>query len=194
GAERPLRWVGDTRIREQAYAMAMGPRRAAAAVAPPPELRADLRAYQRAGVAWLQHLRAHDAGGVLADDMGLGKTVQTIAHILIEKQHGRLDRPAMVVTLTSLVGNWQRELARFAPSLSVCVYHGPDRAAHRADLASHDVVITTYPLVARDRDALAATPLHLLVLDEAHAIKNDGAQSAEAVRRLTARHRLCLSG
>jgi superfamily II DNA or RNA helicase len=193
-AERPLRWVGDTRIREQAYAMAMGPRRAAAAVAPPPELRADLRTYQRAGVAWLQHLRAHDAGGVLADDMGLGKTLQTIAHILIEKQHGRLDRPAMVVTLTSLVGNWQRELERFAPSLSVCVYHGPDRAAQRAELAAHDVVITTYPLVARDRDVLAAIPLHLLVLDEAHAIKNDGAQAAEAVRRLAARHRLCLSG
>jgi superfamily II DNA or RNA helicase len=193
-AERPLRWVGDTRIREQAFAMAMGPRRAAAASAPPPELRADLRPYQRDGVAWLQHLREHGAGGILADDMGLGKTLQTIAHILIEKQHGRLDRPAMVVTLTSLVGNWHRELERFAPSLKVCVYHGPDRAAHRSELAAHDVVITTYPLVARDRAELAGTPLHLLVLDEAHAIKNDGAQAAEAVRRLVARHRVCLSG
>ncbi|HEY0483742.1 MAG TPA: DEAD/DEAH box helicase [Kofleriaceae bacterium] len=191
--ERPLRWVGDTRIREQAYAMAMGPRRIAQA-APPAELRADLRPYQKDGVAWLQHLREHDAGGVLADDMGLGKTLQTIAHVLIEKQHGRLDRPAMIVTLTSLVGNWQRELERFAPSLKVCVYHGPDRAARRATLAEHDVVITTYPLVARDRDILAQVPLHLLVLDEAHAIKNDGAQAAEAVRRLDARHRLCLSG
>jgi superfamily II DNA or RNA helicase len=192
-AERPLRWVGDTRIRDQAFAMAMGPRRVTQA-APPAELRAELRPYQQDGVAWLQHLRAHDAGGVLADDMGLGKTLQTIAHILIEKQHGRLDRPAMIVTLTSLVGNWQRELARFAPSLRVCVYHGPDRAARRAEIASHDVAITTYPLVARDRDHLAAIPLHLLVLDEAHAIKNDGAQIAEAVRRLVARHRICLSG
>ena len=191
--DRPVRWVGDTRIREQAFAMAMGPRRVARA-APPPELRADLRPYQRDGVAWLQHLRAHGAGGVLADDMGLGKTLQTIAHVLIEKQDGRLDRPVMVVTLTSLVGNWQRELARFAPSLKVCVYHGPDRAQLRGRLATHDVVITTYPLVARDRDALAAIELHLLVLDEAHAIKNDGAQTAEAVRRLAARHRLCLSG
>jgi len=192
-AERPLRWVGDTRIRDQAFAMAMGPRRATRC-APPVELRAELRPYQRDGVAWLQHLRAHDAGGVLADDMGLGKTLQTIAHILLEKQHGRLDRPAMVVTLTSLVGNWRRELARFAPSLKVGVHHGPDRAARLAQLAEHDVVITTYPLVARDRAELAATRLHLLVLDEAHAIKNDGAQAAEAVRRLTARHRLCLSG
>jgi superfamily II DNA or RNA helicase len=191
--DRPVRWVGDTRIREQAFAMAMGPRRVARA-APPAELRADLRPYQHDGVAWLQHLRAHGAGGVLADDMGLGKTLQTIAHVLIEKQDGRLDRPVMVVTLTSLVGNWQRELARFAPSLKVCVYHGPDRAQLRGRLAEHDVVITTYPLVARDRDALAAVELHLLVLDEAHAIKNDGAQAAEAVRRLAARHRLCLSG
>jgi superfamily II DNA or RNA helicase len=192
-AERPLRWVGDTRIRDQAFAMAMGPRRVTQA-APPAELHADLRPYQRDGVAWLQHLREHDAGGILADDMGLGKTLQTIAHILIEKQHGRLDRPAMIVTLTSLVGNWQRELARFAPSLRVAVYHGPDRAARLATLATHDVVITTYPLVARDRDLLAAIPLHLLVLDEAHAIKNATAQVAEAVRRLAARHRVCLSG
>ncbi len=192
-AERPLRWVGDTRIRDQAYAMAMGPRRVTAA-APPAELCAELRPYQQDGVAWLQHLREHDAGGVLADDMGLGKTLQTIAHVLIEKQHGRLDRPAMIVTLTSLVGNWQRELARFAPSLRVCVYHGPNRGERLATLASHDVAITTYPLVARDRDALAQIPLHLLVLDEAHAIKNDGAQVAEAVRRLAARHRVCLSG
>jgi len=192
--ERPLRWVGDTRIRDQAYAMAMGPRRPAVASAPPAELRAELRPYQADGVAWLQHLREHDAGGILADDMGLGKTLQTIAHILIEKQHGRLDRPAMIVTLTSLVGNWQREIARFAPSLKVAVYHGPDRAQRLATLASHDVAITTYPLVARDRDLLAAIPLHLLVLDEAHAVKNDGSQVAEAVRRLAARHRVCLSG
>jgi superfamily II DNA or RNA helicase len=191
--ERPLRWVGDTRIRDQAYAVALGPRSARASL-PPTELRAELRPYQRDGVAWLQHLREHGAGGILADDMGLGKTLQTIAHILIEKQHGRLDRPAMIVTLTSLVGNWQREIARFAPSLKVCIYHGPDRAARLAGLAEHDVAITTYPLVARDRDALAEIPLHLLVLDEAHAIKNDGAQVAEAVRRLDARHRVCLSG
>jgi len=193
-AERPLRWVGDTRIRDQAFAMAMGPRRVSASVAPPSELRADLRPYQRDGVAWLQHLREHDAGGILADDMGLGKTLQTIAHILIEKQHGRLERPAMIVTLTSLVGNWQREIARFAPSLRVVIYHGADRATRRSAIASNVVVITTYPLVARDRDLLAEIPLHLLVLDEAHAIKNDGAQVAEAVRRLDARHRLCLSG
>ncbi len=190
---RPLRWVGDTRIREQAYALALGPRRTAR-LAAPSGLCAELRPYQRDGVAWLQHLRAHGANGVLADDMGLGKTLQTIAHILIEKELGRLDRPAMIVTLTSLVGNWQRELQRFAPTLRVAVHHGPDRHDGLAGLGSHDVVITTYPVVARDRDRLAPVPIHLLVLDEAHAIKNCEAQAAEAVRALSARHRLCLSG
>ncbi|HTL35490.1 MAG TPA: DEAD/DEAH box helicase [Kofleriaceae bacterium] len=189
--KRPLRWIGDTKIREQAYALAMGPRRTTT-VTTPATLRADLRAYQREGVAWLQNLREHGAGGVLADDMGLGKTLQTIAHVLLEKEAGRLDRPAMIVTLTSLVGNWQRELARFAPSLTVAVYHGPDRKS--VTLVGNDVIITTYPLVARDRDELATTPLHLLVLDEAHAIKNGSAQASEAVRCLDARHRVCLSG
>ena len=190
---RPLRWVGDAAIREQAYAMALGPRRAAAAT-PPEALCAELRPYQREGVAWLQHLREHGAGGVLADDMGLGKTLQTIAHVLLEKQHGRLDRPAMIVTLTSLIGNWQREIAKFAPSLSVAIHHGPERHAKVGQLATHDVIITNYPLVARDRDTLAGIPLHLLVLDEAHAVKNHDAQAAEAIRTLDARNKLCLSG
>ncbi len=191
---RPLRWVGDTKIREQAYAIALGPRQAAGGVTAPDGLRADLRPYQREGVAWLQHLRTHDASGILADDMGLGKTLQTIAHILIEKEQQRLDRPAMIVTLTSLVGNWQRELTRFAPALKVAIHHGPDRHERLAELPAHDVVITTYPLVGRDREELAKLPLHLLVLDEAHAIKNADAQAAEAVRRLDARSRVCLSG
>ncbi|MBA3817648.1 MAG: DEAD/DEAH box helicase [Deltaproteobacteria bacterium] len=190
---RPLRWVGDTKIREQAYALALGPNKSAR-VTTPASLCAELRPYQRDGVGWMQHLRAHGANGILADDMGLGKTLQTIAHILIEKEQERLDRPAMIVTLTSLVGNWARELKRFAPTLTVGIYHGPDRASKLATLTEHDVVITTYPIVARDRDELAAIPLHLLVLDEAHAIKNWDAQASEAARRLDARHRVCLSG
>ena len=105
---------------EQAYAIALGPRGDLVTTAR--GITAELRPYQRDGVAWLQHLRAHDAGGVLADDMGLGKTLQTIAHIMIEKEQGRLDRPAMVVTLTSVVGNWMREAERFTPDLRVAVH------------------------------------------------------------------------
>jgi superfamily II DNA or RNA helicase len=192
GGQRPVRWVGDPSIREQGYALALGPDRATCSV--PSALVAELRPYQREGLEWLQHLRAHGAGGVLADDMGLGKTLQTIAHVLAEKECGRLDRPVMIVTLTSLVGNWQRELARFAPSLRVAVHHGAERHERRAAIAEHDVIVTTYPMVARDRDDLATVPLHLVVLDEAHAIKNCNAQASEAVRRLDARHRLCLTG
>jgi superfamily II DNA or RNA helicase len=192
---RPLRWEGATHVRDTGYDLALGPRRSAAA-APPSGLNAELRPYQKDGFDWLQHLRACDAGGVLADDMGLGKTLQTIAHILAEKQAGRLDRPAMVITLTSLIGNWQRELARFAPDLRVVALTGPQRHDKIAALASAqaDVVITTYPLVWRDRDALSAVELSILVLDEAHAIKNPGGLAHDAVRALQARTRVALSG
>nr|HEX4313832.1 DEAD/DEAH box helicase [Kofleriaceae bacterium] len=189
---REMTWLGDPSIRERAFAVALGPRRVDA----PMRLRAELRPYQRDGVAWLQHLRAHDAGGVLADDMGLGKTLQTIAHVAIEHEHGRLDRPAMIVTLTSLVGNWLRELEKFAPHLRAVAYHGPDRRDVMPKLVAGevDVVVTTYPIVARDRDDLATVPLHMVVLDEAHAIKNVDAQAADAVRALDAGQRVCLTG
>src|SRR5262249_7542132 len=149
---------------DRAYSFALPPR--SAPVATPAGLQAELRGYQREGVAWLQHLRAHDAGGVLADDMGLGKTLQTIAHILIEKEAGRLGRPVLVVAPTSLVGNWGRELAKFAPALTVTTFHGT-----RRELGASDVVITTYGVLVHDRETLASRDWHLLVLDEAHAIK-----------------------
>ena len=87
-----------------------------------------MREYQLQGLNWLQFLREFDLGGILADDMGLGKTVQTLAHILVEKREGRLDRPCLVVCPTSVVPNWQAEAARFAPELRVLSLHGPDRA------------------------------------------------------------------
>ena len=194
---RPLRWEGATQVRDRGYELAMGPRpRDVIAAAPPAGLRAELRPYQREGLTWLQHLRACGAGGVLADDMGLGKTLQTIAHILCEKRAGRLTRPALVITLTSVTGNWQRELARFAPELRVLTCTGPTRRERLAELAgnAHDVVITTYPLVWRDRETLAAEPWSILVLDEAHTIKNPGALAHEAVRELRADTRVALSG
>jgi len=195
---RPLRWEGATQVRDIGYDLAMGPRPKATSVAPPVGLCADLRPYQKEGLDWLQHLRACDAGGVLADDMGLGKTLQTIAHVLAEKQAGRLTKPAMVITLTSLIGNWQREIARFAPDLRVVALTGPTRHERIAELtagtAHPDVVITTYPLVWRDRDALTTVELSLLILDEAHTIKNPGALAHEAVRDLKAESRIALSG
>ncbi|MDB5217610.1 MAG: Superfamily helicase, family, partial [Myxococcaceae bacterium] len=109
-------------------------------VAPPAGLNAQLRPYQVEGLTWLQNLRARGVGGILADDMGLGKTLQTIAHLLTEKEQGRLDRPALIVAPTSLISNWSRELAKFAPSLKVHVFHGADRQWDKA--AGADIVIT----------------------------------------------------
>jgi superfamily II DNA or RNA helicase len=196
GAGRAVRWTGDRSIRDTGYALALGPRAAAIAAAPPAGLQASLRPYQVEGVAWLAHLRAHDAGGVLADDMGLGKTLQTIAHVLAEKQAGRLDRPCLIVTLTSCAGNWARELARFAPSLRAINLRGSGRAARLRQLAKGecDVAITTFPLLVRDRDQLAAIDYGLLVLDEAHTIKNSAGQAHDAARSLRAHQRIALTG
>ncbi len=164
------------------------------AVAPPEGLQAELRPYQQQGLAWMQQLRQHGLGGVLADDMGLGKTLQTIAHLLLEKQADRLSLPALIVAPTSLVGNWRSELLRFAPDLRTLVLHGQDRHGEFARVADHDVVITTYPLLLRDEEVLTQQPWSVLVLDEAQAIKNAKTRLASTVLQLVAQQRLCLTG
>ena len=163
-------------------------------VAAPQGLQLQLRPYQLEGLAWLQYLRAQGLGGILADDMGLGKTAQALAHVLTEKEAGRLKRPALVVLPTSLLFNWQAEAARMAPSLRVLALHGADRGKRYLHIADHDLVLTTYPLLWRDVDALAAQPFHLLILDEAQMVKNAGSRSARALRKLQASHLLCLTG
>ncbi len=153
-------------------------------------LNATLRPYQQEGVDWLQHLLECDVGGVLADDMGLGKTLQTIALLAAEKVAGRMSAPSLVLMPTSLVSNWQRELKKFAPRLEVLVLHGSKREARRAALPSADVVLTTYPLLLRDLEHFRDRPFHLLILDEAQAIKNDSSQTA----RSRSRHSSSASG
>jgi len=153
-----------------------------------------LRHYQREGLAWLQFLREHGFGGVLADDMGLGKTVQILAHIQTEKASGRMDRPCLIVAPTSTMPNWRRETERFAPGLKVLTLQGNDRAKRFQDVEGADILLTTYPLLARDKERLLKTPYHLLVLDESQNVKNPATAAAKAARELTARHRLCLSG
>jgi superfamily II DNA or RNA helicase len=163
-------------------------------VAAPSGLQLSLRAYQRTGLAWLQYLREHQLGGILADDMGLGKTAQALAHLLVEQEAGRLDRPALVVLPTSLLFNWRAEAQRMAPGLRLLVLQGPERANDFPRITEHDVVLTTYPLLWRDIDALVAHSFHIVILDEAQAVKNATGRSAGALRRLQARHRLCLTG
>jgi len=160
----------------------------------PAGLGLELRSYQREGLAWLQFLREQKLSGILADDMGLGKTAQALAHLLLEKETGRLDRPALIVLPTSLIFNWKNEAARFAPSLSILSLHGAERKGRFAEITQHDVVLTTYPLLWRDAHELTKHQYHLLILDEAQTVKNARSQGAEAVRRIDARHRLCLTG
>ena len=160
----------------------------------PHGLKAALRPYQQQGLDWMQFLRRHRLAGVLADDMGLGKTVQTLAHVLAEKEAGRLDRPALVVMPTTLVPNWLAEAARFAPDLKVLGLHGAQRKDSFGRIPESDLVLTTYPLVWRDHEALAAQAWHLLILDEAQYVKNAATRGAAAIRKLDARHRLCLTG
>lgn len=165
-----------------------------AEVPAPPGLGITLRPYQREGLAWLQHLRRFGLAGILADEMGLGKTAQALAHLLVEQQAGRLDRPALVVAPASLIANWQAEAARVAPGLRLLTLQGPRRAADIARITAHDVVLTSYPLLWRDAMALQRQPWHLVLLDEAQMVKNAGSRTATAARRLNARHRLSLTG
>ncbi|MGE5712953.1 MAG: SNF2-related protein [Betaproteobacteria bacterium] len=187
-----LRWLGSERLHSLAHDLASFA--GVEAVEPPPNLRAILRPYQQAGLDWLQFLHRYGLGGILADDMGLGKTVQTLAHILVEKQAGRLDRPCLVVCPTSVGPNWRAEATRFAPQLRLLALHGPERARAFGDIAAADLVLTTYPLLLRDGDVLLAQDWHLVVLDEAQAIKNPLTKITQLVCRFNARCRLCLSG
>jgi superfamily II DNA or RNA helicase len=154
----------------------------------------ELRPYQGEGVAWLQTLREHRAGGILADDMGLGKTIEVLAHVAVERAAGRLLHPVLVVSPTSVAPNWRAEIARFLPDASVLALTGAERADRFAQIPDATFVLTTYALLLRDIDALRAFEWSIAVLDEAQAIKNPRAKVALAASQLQAAQRLALTG
>jgi superfamily II DNA or RNA helicase len=190
----------------------------------PPSFVGSLRPYQKTGLSWLAFLDRFGLGACLADDMGLGKTIQLIALMLHERQDAEDRRskvesesgsssgqvstlkfplsnvsvgPTLLVVPTSVVGNWVRELNRFAPSLRVHVQHGSDRPLgdRFSELAAQrDIVITTYPLVSRDFDSLRRIKWHRVALDEAQYIKNPPTKQTTAIRSLHATRRLALTG
>ena len=166
-------------------------------VKPPKVFHAELRDYQKKGLAWLQFLREMELGGILADDMGLGKTVQALAHIQLEKERlaksGGM-RPCLMIGPTSLMHNWRREAQRFAPELKVVVYHGAQRHEQLNAIGGSDLVLTTYALIQRDFDKLHEHHWHVLVLDESQAIKNSRSKVSLYVRDLHATQRLCMTG
>ncbi len=159
-----------------------------------------LRPYQQRGLSWLAFLDGLGLGACLADDMGLGKTIQLLALLLLEQatRTGLAPpRPTLLVCPMSVVGNWQREASRFAPSLRVHVHHGAERlggAEFREAVQACDLVVTTYALVARDRESLEAVEWGRVVLDEAQNIKNSAARQSQAVRALRAPRRTALTG
>ena len=154
-----------------------------------------LRPYQLQGLAWLQYLARQELGGFLADDMGLGKTAQALAHLMVEKQAGRLSSPALVVAPTSLIFNWTQEAARVAPDLRVATLSDPaERAQVMKRLGDIDLLLCSYGLAWREVRALSKPTFSVLVLDEAQAVKNPRSRAARALRRLKANQRLVLTG
>lgn len=161
----------------------------------PDGFKGELRPYQERGLAWLSFLESVGLGGVLADDMGLGKTVQLLALMCGELPHE--SGPTLLVCPMSLVGNWEREAARFAPGLRVHLHHGAERPKGKAFhdvVAASDLVVTTYGLVIRDVYALAEMSWRRVVLDEAQAVKNAATRAAVAVRSLPSTHRFAVTG
>lgn len=166
-------------------------------LAEPVGLHAELRPYQRRGLAWLHEMTDLGLGGCLADDMGLGKTIQLIA---LHLHRHRVDRPnntepvgpTLVVCPATLLGNWEREVSRFAPGVKVRRYHGGER--HLDEVVDDEIVLVTYGLIRRDREALAEIEWGLVVADEAQHVKNPLARTARELRRVPARSRLALTG
>ena len=164
------------------------------AIEAPAGLCAELRPYQLQGLQWLQFIRELTFNGILADDMGLGKTVQTLAHLLVEKNQGRAKQPTLIVAPTSLMGNWRRESQRFTPDLNLLLLHGNERKDFLDKLNQYDIVLTTYALIRRDLEILQGYHFHYVILDEAQAIKNPKSLTTQGVCTLKSNFRLCLTG
>ncbi len=161
---------------------------------PPKDFNGTLRPYQKQGLSWMQFLAEFDLGGIIADEMGLGKTIQILAHICLTKEKGLLDAPFLIVCPTSVLPNWIAEAHRFVPSLKISSYYGPNRGAIVSSFKEQDIIVSTYPIVARDSKKLGEHQWHTLVLDESQAIKNDQTQIFRAINELKAKNKMCATG
>jgi SNF2 family DNA or RNA helicase len=167
------------------------------AIAIPDTFQGELRPYQVRGASWLSFLERWGLGACLADDMGLGKTVQLIALMLYLKEENVLEHPTLLVCPTSVLGNWEREVKKFGPSLKMLLYHGdrrPQGKAFAKAVKDQHLVITSYSLVHRDVKDLQSISWQGIVLDEAQNIKNSEAKQSQAVRQLETQFRIALTG
>jgi SNF2 family DNA or RNA helicase len=163
----------------------------------PQHFRGELRPYQVRGASWLAFLKRWGLGACLADDMGLGKTIQFIALMLHLQEQEALDSPTLLVCPTSVLGNWEREVKRFGPSLKTLVHHGDKRSQGKAfakAVKGKHLIITSYSLVYRDVKDLQGISWQGIVLDEAQNVKNSEAKQSQAVRQLDAQFRIALTG
>ncbi len=156
-------------------------------------LNAKLREYQKSGFAWLWQLHENRMTGVLADDMGLGKTVQALA-LLSKAKEDEGPAPTLIVCPTSVLLVWKQEVAKWAPSLSLLVWHGPERMENARLLKKTDIVVTSYAILRRDIDELAKVRFRYVILDEAQYIKNWTTSTAKSAKMLKSDHRLAMSG
>lgn len=164
----------------------------------PPQLRGTLREYQKRGVAWLQFLEKLGLHGCLADDMGLGKTLEVIARLINEKALTETVLPTLIIAPTSVIGSWQKEFSKFAPHFKVVVHHGSQRAQTESKFkelcSQYDVVVTSFTLARKDEKILNSCTWQRIVVDEAQNIKNPKTAQTKAILKLTAYHRLALTG
>ena len=163
-----------------------------------PNFQGKLREYQQRGVSWLNYLDNLGLNGCLADDMGLGKTIEVIARLIQERNNNDQVAPTLLIVPTSVIGNWQKEIAKFAPHFQSMIHHGSDRSKNVSEfkkaIASHDVMITSYTLVRKDAKLFDRVDWQRIVLDEAQNIKNPQAAQTKAILKLNAPHRLALTG
>ncbi len=187
-----LQWLGHKEVQEKSRALKSIEKLEEATL--PVHLRAELRPYQHEGFSWLCFLANHGFHGLLADDMGLGKTLQTLAFIQAQKERQPTISTSLIVAPTSLLGNWVAEANKFTPQLKVGVMTGSGRQTMYDSFEQYDLIVTSYGIISRDFVDLNRKSIHLLVLDEAQAIKNRKTQVAQIIKRLSPEHRLCLSG
>jgi SNF2 family DNA or RNA helicase len=164
---------------------------------PPAAFQGTLRQYQLLGTSWLHFLRRFGLGGCLADDMGLGKTIQWISYLLFVKEQEQPPAPSLLICPTSVLGNWQKELERFAPSLRVRLHYGPNRTkgdAFTPSLEDCDIVLTSYALAHLDEQELTGVTWSSICLDEAQNIKNAYTKQATSIRKLEASHKIAMTG